>query len=70
MPGGIGTTAVQRNRGPEIEASVARVVEQHDEGFARNHLAASMSYVCGGSIGDDSDAPAFGHVVDAALLRS
>src|SRR6266571_1340300 len=28
VPGGIGTTAVQRNRGPEIEASVARVVEQ------------------------------------------
>jgi GntR family transcriptional repressor for pyruvate dehydrogenase complex len=37
---------------------------------ARNHLAASMSYVCGGSIGEDGDAPEFGRVVDAELLRS
>lgn len=37
---------------------------------ARNHLAASMSYVCGGSIGEDGDTPEFGRVVDAELLRS
>lgn len=37
---------------------------------ARNHLAASMSYVCGGAVGDYEDSAEFGRVVDAALLRS
>jgi DNA-binding FadR family transcriptional regulator len=35
---------------------------------ARNHLAATMSFVCGGS--DEGDEAEFGRVVDAALLRS
>jgi len=37
---------------------------------ARNHLAASMSYVCGSSIGDGEEPAEFGRVVDAALLRT
>lgn len=37
---------------------------------ARNHLAASMSYVCGAPSDDPADQAEFGRVVDAALLRS
>jgi GntR family transcriptional regulator, transcriptional repressor for pyruvate dehydrogenase complex len=37
---------------------------------ARDHLAASMSYVCGGELGEVDEPAEFGRVVDAALLRS
>lgn len=36
---------------------------------ARNHLAASMSYVCGGFNDDDAEPEGFQRVIDAALLR-
>lgn len=57
----------------ESHRRIARRIAKGDpEGAARasrNHLAASMTFVCGAPGEDDGSAEEFGRVVDAALLR-
>jgi GntR family transcriptional repressor for pyruvate dehydrogenase complex len=57
----------------ESHRRIARRIAKGDpEGAARaarNHLAASMSYVCGAIGEDEGSAEEFGRIVDAALLR-